>query len=96
MDNYTAVTEDGKFMAHYGIKGMKWGKKKSKSDYKIRVTRSKSSSGEFPNKSSSSSIRNAVKKSKQPVQNAQSSAPIKKTKTKYTTDLKMKKQKAKR
>lgn len=30
MSSYTAITEDGKYLIHYGVKGMKWGKKKAR------------------------------------------------------------------
>lgn len=35
MAEYTAITPDGKYLLHYGVKGMKWGKNKTKKDYKI-------------------------------------------------------------
>ena len=36
MAEYTAVTPDGKFLLHYGVKGMKWGKNKSKKSYETQ------------------------------------------------------------
>lgn len=35
MAEYTAITPDGKYLLHYGVKGMKWGKNKKKRDYSI-------------------------------------------------------------
>lgn len=32
MSSYTAITEDGKYLVHYGVKGMKWGKRKRRYD----------------------------------------------------------------
>lgn len=36
MAEYTAITPDGKYLLHYGVKGMKWGKKRPRlGNYKI-------------------------------------------------------------
>lgn len=34
MSSYTAITEDGKYLIHYGVKGMKWGKRRKYSGSK--------------------------------------------------------------
>lgn len=36
MAEYTAITEDGKYLIHYGVKGMRWGKHVSKKDKEVR------------------------------------------------------------
>lgn len=72
MDSYSAITEDGKYLIHYGVKGMKWRRRKGRT---IKKTSEASTAQKYRSKQRTSGNQSASAANPKSGESAETSAP---------------------